>query len=229
MADGPSAADSTAAQPDSTAAPGGAMVPPPEPPAGPGDPNRHFDGQQWLVWNGTAWAPEAPPVPPSSGGRRTLVVVVAVVVVALVAGGVFVASRIANANKPIVIPSSLGGLPKATDADLIAAADEFRKNGSTEIKNATSDAAAYGSAGNAAFLVVGRVGSSSDDFFSGAKSAGVDISDVATVGNSHCVTAQTQGVSVCMRSSGQLTVAVVLGPSDTVKASAMVDEAWDQQ
>jgi hypothetical protein len=208
------------------------MAPPPAAPMGPGDPNRHFDGQQWLVWNGTAWVPEAPPAPPSSGGRRTLIVVVAIVVVALVAGGVFVASRVANAHKAIVIPSTLGGLNKATDPQVTAAADQFRKQAADALNGVATDVGAYGSAaeGQIALMVGARGNASADDFFQGVASGAGDIPPPTTVGNSHCVTVSSSSpIAVCMRSGGGLTVAVFVSGTDTSKASSMVDEAWDQQ
>jgi len=223
----PVATEAVAPEPVATAP----LAPPPAAPVGPGEPNRHFDGQQWLVWNGAAWVPEAPPAPPSTGGRRTLIVVVAVIVVALVAGGAFVASRVANSHKAIVIPSTLGGLNKATDPQVTSAADQFRSQATSALNGVATDVGAYGSAGEGqiALLVGARGNASSDEFFQGVASGASDIPPPTTVGNSQCVSASAEQIAVCMRSGGGLTVAVFLTGSDTSKASSMVDEAWDQQ
>jgi hypothetical protein len=223
----PEAAQPEAAQTDPFVSP----VPPPAVPVGPGDPNRHFDGQQWLVWDGTAWVPEAPVPPPSTGGRRTLLIVVAVVVVALVAGGAFVASKVMNAEKPIVVPTSLGGLAKSTDASITAQADQLRTSLGQSIHGAKFDVGAYGGqdAGAIAILVAARNGGSADEFFSGIKSSGLDVSDATKVGDSSCVTAATEQVTICLRTSSGLMVAVVLSGTDQGKAAGMVDEAWGKQ
>ena len=172
----------------------------------PGDPNRHFDGQQWLVWNGTAWVPEAPVAPPSTGGKRTLLIVVAIVVVALVAGGAFIASKVMNAEKPIVVPTSLGGLDKSTDASITSQADQLRTSLGPSIHGAKFDVGAYGGAdaGAIAILVAARNGGSADEFFSGIKSSGLDVSDQTKVGDSSCVTASAEQVTICLRSSSGL-------------------------
>jgi hypothetical protein len=94
-----------------------------------------------------------------------------------------------------------------------------------------SDVAAYGSAsaGSIAFLVAARGGGSADDFFKGMASGGLDVPTPTTVGSSQCVVVSADELSVCMRSTSTLFVAVMLSGTDTAKASSMVDEAWDQQ
>lgn len=240
MTEGPSSPDDAttqAAQPETVQPetvqpdPFVSPVPPPVAPVGPGDPNRHFDGQQWLVWNGTAWVPEAPVAPPGTGGRRTLLIVVAIVVVALVAGGAFITSKVMNAEKPIVVPTSLGGLDKSTDASITSQADQLRTSLGQSIHGAKFDVGAYGGAdaGAIAILVAARNGGSADEFFSGIKSSGLDVSDQTKVGDSSCVTASSEQVTICLRSSSGLMVAVVLSGTDQSKAAGMVDEAWAKQ
>jgi hypothetical protein len=52
------------------------------------DPTLHWDGQQWLRWNGEAWVPEPPPPQPARKSRTGVVIAViaAVVVMALLLG-----------------------------------------------------------------------------------------------------------------------------------------------
>ena len=136
-----------------------------------------------------------------------------------------------NANKAIVIPTTLGGLQKATDPDVTAGADQFRQQTADALNGVKSDVGAYGSAsaGQIALLVAARGGGTADDFFNGMKSSGADVSAVQTVGDAQCVVVTSEGVSAYMRSSSTLFVAVLLSGTDTSKAASMVDEAWAAQ
>jgi hypothetical protein len=210
--------------PDPFAAPGD-HPPPPGPPA------RQFDGQQWLVWDGTAWVPDAAALEPPRRSRRTLLVVVAILVLGLVAAGVLIGTRVANAHRPIVIPATLGGLPKNTDPQLATAADQYRTQVRDAAGGTAADVGVYGSAsaGEVAVLAAARGGGTAEQFFTAARNAGADLSAQSSVGNSECATATTSGYAICERSSTSLFVAVFLSGSDTTRAAAMVDEAWDQQ
>lgn len=51
------------------------------------DPTMHWDGQQWLRWNGEAWVPEPPPPPPQKSHAGMIIGIIAgVVVMALLLG-----------------------------------------------------------------------------------------------------------------------------------------------
>jgi hypothetical protein len=214
-------------------------TPAPDPFAAPGDnpppigpPARHFDGQQWLVWDGTAWVPDAAAAPePARRSRRTLLVVVAILVLGLVAAGVLIGTRVANAHRPIVIPATLGGLPKNTDPQLATAADQYRTQVRDAAGGTAADVGVYGSAsaGEVAVLAAARGGGTAEQFFTAAKNSGADLSEPTAVGNSQCATSTSSGYALCERSSSSLFVAVFLSGSDTTRAAAMVDEAWDQQ
>ena len=167
----------------------------------------------------------------SSGAKRTRIIVLVAVVVALLVGGAFVASRVMNAHKAIVIPTTLGGLSKATEPQVTSAADQFRTAAATALSGVATDVGAYGSVagGQVAFLIGARGNAATDDFFTGVKSSASDIGQPTAVGNSQCVSSAAENIVVCMRTGGGLTVGVFLTGSDTAKASSMVDEAWDQQ
>ncbi len=216
--------DQPTSAPDPFAAPG-------ENPPLPGPPARHFDGQQWLVWDGTAWVPEAATTEPPRRSRRTVLVVVAILVLGLVGAGVLIGTRVANAHRPIVIPATLGGLPKNTDPKLAAAADQYRAQVRDAAGGTAADVGVYGSAsaGEAAVLAAARGGGTAEQFFTAARNAGADLSEQTAVGNSQCATSASSGYAICERSSTSLFVAVFLSGSDTTRAAAMVDEAWDQQ
>lgn len=47
-------------EPNEPATRAGGAEPPSATPVPPVDPHRHWDGQRWLRWNGTAWVPEVP-------------------------------------------------------------------------------------------------------------------------------------------------------------------------
>jgi hypothetical protein len=207
------------------------LAPPPAPPSTAAEPNRYFDGQRWMVWNGLAWVPEPPAVAPSSGSRRTLLVVVAIIVLGVVAGAVVLGLNMVNRNKDIVVPSSLGGLSKSTDASLITGANELKSRLASTAGGAKYDIGVYGSqgSGSVAFLVAARGGGTEDDVFSAMSAGGTDVPAPTDVGNSKCSVIDSQGATVCVRTSGSLVVMVVLSGSDTTKASGMVDEAWGQQ
>ena len=204
----------------------------PEPEATAPDPNRHWDGQRWLVWDGAAWLPETAGAGAKRGIKQGLIVLAALVVVALVLVGGLVVMDVVRANKSVVIPSTLGGLPKSTDATLVSAADRYRASVAQAVSGEKFDVGAYGSlsAGMVAFLVADRNGGAPEAFLNGMKSSGIDMSTPVVLGNDTCATGTTQPVTLCVRSSnGGPLVAVVRSGTDTAKTASMVDEAWNLQ
>jgi hypothetical protein len=98
----------------------------------PTDPTRHWDGQQWLKWNGSAWLPEgpvqsptAPYLPPAAGmplmrgnwfGRHKIATAMLAAFVLLIVGGIAAAvgggSKVVNAVNA-AIPSAATSVPPA--------------------------------------------------------------------------------------------------------------------
>lgn len=84
------------------------------------DPNLHWDGRQWLRWDGSDWVPDPsipPPTVPASGSRTALIVGLVIAVIAVGAGVVWlmrgpVAETAAPAgNQVVTIP--IGGAQDA--------------------------------------------------------------------------------------------------------------------
>jgi hypothetical protein len=200
----------------------------------PTDPNRYWDGQQWLRWDGAAWVPEAAAPPPYAAppgrSRRGLVVVGVVVVLLVLAAGALGVSLL-NKNKDVTIPNTLGGLSKTTDSSIVNAATQMRTQMAPQANGAKYGVGAYGSAaaGKIAFLVVARGSGDINQLFSGAEAGGLKLSPVTKVGDASCATGTDQAVAVCGRTSNDLVVAVVIAGGDSGTASAMVDQAWNLQ
>lgn len=78
------------------------------------DPNLHWDGTQWLRWNGEQWEPDptvAPPKPEKSGHTGVIVAAVAVVavLVLLIAGGGFWLLTSRDDDQPTAGPATPAG------------------------------------------------------------------------------------------------------------------------
>jgi len=160
-----------------------------------------------------------------STGRSTRTKVGAALLGLFVLGSAFSGYRYLQHHRAITIPTSLGGLPKSSDARYTSILDLAKKSVQDKNPDFNLDAAVYAGPKAAAFLLVGR----------GDVNVGEELSaiDGATqqVGANTCVVETDKSAVACLRTGGQLTVIVFTGyvKGDLTQASKMVDEAWAQQ
>jgi hypothetical protein len=180
--------------------------------------------------------PDAAPVgagtgaPAEASGRSRAGAVVAVVVIGLlvlaVAASSWKLSRPGGAlrSSPVVLPETLGGLPRSADGQITNAVTQARTAMAKTANGEAFGVAGYGSPspGTVALLFVVREGSSSSTIFDA-----MGLSDPVAVGSSQCASSAT-GVVVCVRTDPGLTVWVE-GDSTQQDSAAMVDQAWRAQ
>lgn len=170
-----------------------------------------------------------PPVPVARGSHAGAVV--AVVVIGLLVLAVAAASwRLsrpgtgASPSRPVVMPQTLGGLPRSADSQITQAVDQARTAMAPQTHGEAFDVAGYGSPApdTVALLFVLREQSPLSALFDT-----MGLSNPVAVGSSQCASSSA-GLVVCARTAPGLTV-MVEGNSTPPAESAMVDQAFQAQ
>ncbi|HYN74701.1 MAG TPA: hypothetical protein VEV13_00725 [Candidatus Limnocylindria bacterium] len=195
-----------------------------------GSPTAQTDGGN-PAFGMPSTASAGPPITPParSGLTRKGALGLAVLALLLLGGGWF-GWETYQARQPLVVPTTLGGLPVSTNPGLqalVAGSEQDLREANTSDH---LEVEGYGRKREFTLLVLMRGPVKLDTEFSDfASSSGLQLGAQNKVGASTCATDASQTVAYCIRSSRTLTVEVAAIGGTAAQASSEVDEAWALQ
>ncbi len=199
------------------------------PPAEPAQPGAPLPVPPGPATFGSPYAATPPAPAPKRRGFRLRPVILGVVALVLL-GGAFQGYRSWKQNQPITMPTTLAGLPRATDPKITTLTADLGTKLQQENKDLTTLAAAYSTPGDLTNVLMVAVGRGHTDISKDFSDTGGQFGAPTQVGASSCAVSSDKGATVCERTSGDLTAIVVSigskGPQTPEAVSAAVDELW---
>jgi hypothetical protein len=166
----------------------------------------------------------------TASGRRTTRLVVIVLAALLLLGAGLYGLRVYEHNRPVVMPISLGGLPASSNAAVMQSVTRAQEQLQQQNPNMKLQVRAYGA--DATRILIAGALRGRTNVTSDLASFGNNIGATQQVGSSICATSPASHVTVCERSSGDLTViaaSVTRAPAaDMPSVAALVDVIWQQ-
>jgi hypothetical protein len=185
-----------------------------------GAPTNPFDGS-YAVEPAYGLMPSYAPPPTSAPTRRRIPKVVAVLAVLVVLGGGFYGWNLYQRMRPLDMPLQFAGQQVNTSPAVQSITDSILSTMHAKNPGLKMDARIYGTGTTAVVLLAARAGEDvSSDLVSN------DMLPPTQVGDATCAMERTGTTSICLRTSSNLTVAVLTFTGGTTTTGALVDQAW---
>ena len=186
-----------------------------------GAPTNPFDGS-YAVQPAYGTAP-AYASPSTAATRRRVPKAAAGLAVLVVIGAGFYGWNVYQRSRPIVLPSSLAGQPVNTDPAAQAAAQSMVTSMHNKNPGVATDAKIYGTGSTGFVLLAARASENvSSDLVGG------NMGPTSQIDGSTCAQALTGTISACVRTSANLTVAVLTLSGPPTTTASLLAQAWPQ-